>query len=208
MAKEATVIYEKDPKKKSKRAGAKEHVHAVVPDTPVTGPKIKIPEPPSHVCTSTCTPQMKLVRPEACLARAAELGPVDTTAKVYSLLWPLIQGEDQEVFYVVPLDLRLNLRGGVVEVHRGARTHVEVTRVDCFRAAVVAGATHYIAVHGHPSGVAKPSKADRELHRTLAEFTRKTSRGEVKLLDSVVIGRGQYASIRDGGRVRGVKEVP
>jgi RadC-like JAB domain len=144
-----------------------------------------------------CLPTIKIERSEhynECLARAEKLGPIKSPAKVYELLGPSLEKEEQEVLIVVPLDVKYRLRGGVVEAHRGSRSRVEVAGADILRAVLITGASYFILVHCHPSGKATASPADKKLTTAVG----KAAHGiDVVLLDHIVIGRGQYYSIRE-----------
>jgi RadC-like JAB domain len=147
---------------------------------------------------TVCLPTIKVERSahyNECLERARALGKINTPAKVYELIGPTLEKEDQEVLLVVPLDVHYKLRGGVVEVHRGSRSRVEVSTADILRAALVAGASHYILAHCHPSGSARASRADKALTKSVERATKSI---DVVFLDHVVVGRGEYYSIREG----------
>ena len=55
-----------------------------------------------------------------------------------------------------------------------------------------------ILVHNHPSGYPEPSDADINLTR---QFTRATSFFDIRLLDHVIIGDGEFASLNQNGLV-------
>jgi proteasome lid subunit RPN8/RPN11 len=174
----------------------KDHVHAVTTAPGTTGPKVPIEKEES----CGCAPQAVVVRDEstnACLAEAAKLGPIRTTRKVYELVRSITEVSDQELFIVVPLDARYQLRGGVITVHKGNRASVEVSTAEVLRAVVLSGASNYVAVHCHPSGKCSPSKADHALTKHLERATKVTFGEEVVMLDHVVVGRREFYSIRE-----------
>jgi DNA repair protein RadC len=53
-----------------------------------------------------------------------------------------------------------------------------------------------IVVHNHPSGEATPSIDDIEVTRQLVAAGRLL---DIELLDHLIIGRGQYVSLRERG---------
>jgi DNA repair protein RadC len=67
---------------------------------------------------------------------------------------------------------------------------------ELFRAAVQIGAAAVIAAHNHPSGQSKPSGDDIGLTGRLG---RAGSILGIDLLDHLVMGRGQWTSIRSAG---------
>jgi DNA repair protein RadC len=64
---------------------------------------------------------------------------------------------------------------------------------DCLRLPIKRGATGIVALHNHPSGNPSPSEADLDVARYLAAAG---TFFQIKLIDSIVIGDGTYASIR------------
>jgi hypothetical protein len=146
---------------------------------------------------SNAVPWVKVTRDvdrySAAVKTADKIGPIKDTCKVYDLLGDALNKEDQEVFCVVLLDLRGNLRG-VCEVARGQRSRVTVGVADVLRPVIASGAEGYLVVHQHPSGKAMPSKADRDLTRLIAEATKPYGK-DVCFIDHVVIGIGQAYSI-------------
>lgn len=140
--------------------------------------------------TSSSVPWVKVTRDvdrySAAVRTADKIGPIKDARAVYTLLGDALNKEDQEVFCVVLLDLRGNLRG-VCEVARGQRSRVTVGVADVLRPVIASGAEGYIVVHNHPSGKASPSKADRDLTRLIAEATKPYGK-DVCFIDHVVIG--------------------
>jgi hypothetical protein len=125
---------------------------------------------------------------------AAKHGAIRNATQVYALVGPALNKEDQEVFLVIPLNLRGELKASPYEVARGQRSRVAVDPSDVLRAALDAGAEGYIVVHCHPTGKAKPSKADIDLTETLKAATKPYGKS-LCLLDHVVIGNGEAYSI-------------
>jgi hypothetical protein len=146
-----------------------------------------------------CIPWVKIARDpekyEACLAQARALGPIKGDRKVYDLLAPALMKEDQEVFCVVLLDVRMQVRG-VSEVHRGARSRVGVSVADVMRLVLREGAEGFVVVHNHPSGKGSPSKADEELTEAFRAAV-KPYEPDVVFVDHIVIGAGEYYSFAD-----------
>jgi DNA repair protein RadC len=139
-------------------------------------------------------------RYESSVRTADKIGPIKTPKKIYELLGETLNQEDQEVFIVVLLDLRGNLRG-VCEVARGQRSRVTVGPADVLRPVLTAGAEGFIVCHNHPSGKAEPSKADRDLTKKIAEATKPYGK-DVCFIDHCVVGLRQVYSICEGKMYR------
>lgn len=142
---------------------------------------------------------------EACIAHWARKGPIANARAVYELLHERLSQEDQEVFLVVILDVRGNLRG-VSEVARGQRSRVGVGITDVMRVVraskvvdpvLLAGGESFLVVHNHPTGNPRPSEADRDLYREIQRAVAPYG-SELIFLDHVVIGMGRFYSIAEG----------
>jgi DNA repair protein RadC len=129
----------------------------------------------------------------AAMKRAKEYGPIDGPRAVYDLLEPALSKEDQEVFLVVLLDVRSQLRG-VAEVHRGGRSRVSVSTPDVLRVVIASGAEMFIVVHNHPTGDPTPSNADKELTEAIGKAAKEV---DVVCADHVIVGRGKFYSFAD-----------
>jgi proteasome lid subunit RPN8/RPN11 len=146
-----------------------------------------------------CTPDVQLAvdpaRHAQCQAVAKKLGAIDTPAKAYALIAGYMESCDQEVVIVVLLNVHFRYLG-MVEVARGQRARVAVDTTDILRPVLAAGAKSYFFSHCHPSGHAKPSDADRALTKNVEKAT-KLFHQEITFLDHIVVGKGEYFSIRE-----------
>jgi RadC-like JAB domain len=146
---------------------------------------------------SNAVPWVKVTRDvdrySAAMKTADKIGPIKGPREVYDLLGDALNKEDSEVFVVILLDLRGNLRG-VCEVARGQRSRVTIGVADVLRPVIASGAEGYIVAHNHPSGKCNPSKADRDLTRLIAEATKPYGK-DVCFIDHCVIGIGEVYSI-------------
>ena len=136
---------------------------------------------------------------------AKRFGPVSNGYAVYRLLGDVAAREDQEVAWVVLLDIHGECRG-VQEIARGARDHVGIDLPDALRAAQILGCKYLVLVHNHPTGYAVPSDDDAALTRDVEIASYQSG---LLLLDHVVLGLGQFYSFREralfaveGGKVR------
>lgn len=142
-------------------------------------------------------------------ALASTIGPLETDQALARLLTPYLAAQEQEVFVVVGLDLRNELRT-FTEVHRGSRDRCYVEPSDVLRAALVDGCVGFVVAHNHPSGDARVSREDRTLTAVLAGAARPfATSGEgapgsgLVMLDHLVIGgSGTYYSFRRGRQGR------
>lgn len=144
--------------------------------------------------------------------RGRALGTAVQPRQVYDLVAPAIAKENQEVFLVLPLDLRGQLLSRPVEIARGQRDRVAIDPSDVFRPVVVHNAKGFVVVHCHPSGVARPSQADKSLTAAIETATPIALGGDVVFVDHVIVAstgaRGEYYSFREntvhkvGGRGR------
>ncbi|HYM69765.1 MAG TPA: JAB domain-containing protein [bacterium] len=165
---------------------------AVIPDVPAPAKRTRR----SKAC---CTPDIQLAvdpaRHAQCQTVAKKLGAIDTPAKAYALIAPYMESCDQEVVVVVLLNVHFRYLG-MVEVARGQRARVAVDTTDILRPVLAAGAKSYFFSHCHPSGHAKPSEADRALTKNVEKAT-KLFHQEITFLDHLVVGKGEYFSIRE-----------
>ena len=112
---------------------------------------------------------------------------------VFRLIHPRLAGIEQELFFVIGIDIRNQLLD-VIEVGRGSVHAVEVHPREVFRPLVRMAAAGAVLVHNHPSGDATPSFEDCALTRRMQEV------GDVigiPVIDHVVISDGDYRSVRE-----------
>jgi DNA repair protein RadC len=112
-------------------------------------------------------------------------------------LLPTYGGRAIEQFGIVVLDAKHRvLRTTVVSV--GTLDGIVVQPRDVFREAAAAGAAALVLFHNHPSGDPTPSPEDVELTARLV------AAGDlmgIPVLDHVVLGDGQFCSLRETGRI-------
>lgn len=78
----------------------------------------------------------------------------------------------------------------------GTLSHVEVHPREIVREAMKCNAAALILAHNHPSGRAEPSKADRVITERIVKACLFM---EIRVLDHLVIGRGEYVSFAERG---------
>ena len=110
-----------------------------------------------------------------------------------------LHGRRNELFVAVFLDNRHRpiayeeLFRGTVD---GATVHPRVV----VRRALTHNAAAIVVAHGHPSGVAEPSTADRAITKRLAEALALV---DVRLIDHFVVGDGEVVSFAERGLLCG-----
>jgi DNA repair protein RadC len=67
---------------------------------------------------------------------------------------------------------------------------------EVFRAAVIGAAYGVVLMHNHPSGEPRPSEADKQMTRLLANAGQML---RIPVLDHVIIGSPDYFSFREAG---------
>lgn len=129
-------------------------------------------------------------------ARAARRGRVvSTPVDVAEIMRPLCVGIDQERFWALALNTK-NMLLRVIPISSGSINASIVSPSLLFREAIQLGASSVVACHFHPSNDPTPSGSDIQLTRRLVKA------GDVlgiEVLDHVVIGGNEHASLRDLG---------
>jgi DNA repair protein RadC len=156
----------------------------------------------SHSCsTGTCQPFTTLVRDEAkfnaCMALAAEIGELSSSKNVVKLIRGHMGKQDQEIFIVVTLDMRGQLRD-FVEVGRGQRHRVATDIEDIIRPIILSGCDGAIVAHCHPSGKAEPSDADDDLTQSIKKGMA-VACPTIKFLDHLIVTPFESYSFADNG---------
>ena len=129
---------------------------------------------------------------EARLRRGTALTSLSLTRRY---LESRLRGRRNEVFVAVFLDSRHQpiayeeLFSGTVH---GATVHPRVV----VRRALMHNAAALVVGHGHPSGVAEPSVADRAITKRLAEALTLV---DIRLIDHFVVGDGESVSFAERG---------
>lgn len=80
----------------------------------------------------------------------------------------------------------------------GTINSVEVHPREIVREALKRNAAALILAHNHPSGLAEPSRADRVITQQIVQACTLMN---IRVLDHMVIGRGEYVSFAERGWV-------
>jgi DNA repair protein RadC len=84
------------------------------------------------------------------------------------------------------------------EMFTGTLTQTSVYPREVVRRALTLNAGAVVLAHNHPSGLAEPSRADEYLTQTLKSALQLV---DVRVLDHIVVGRGQVVSMAERGLV-------
>lgn len=122
---------------------------------------------------------------------------VTTSADAYDLLSPKLGDLTQEAFWIILLDRRSHVLA-IEEIHRGGMAAMVVDPKIIFQRAFERKACSIILSHNHPSGSPSPSMEDIRL-------TEKIKAGgnymDIRILDHIIIGEGEYYSFADEGKL-------
>lgn len=114
---------------------------------------------------------------------------------IRTLLQLRLMPQDHEVFTVVFLDARHGVIA-VEDLFHGSLTGAAVYVGQVVRRALLVNCAAVVVAHNHPSGIAEPSAADRELTERLRQAMALV---EIRLLDHVVIGAESQVSFAERG---------
>ena len=135
--------------------------------------------------TMTLATRIKALRPDD---RPQIQGPED----VYGLLGSEMAALDHEQLRVVLLDTK-NRVLRVALVYQGSVNSAQVRVAEVFKDAVRQNAPGIVVVHNHPSGDPTPSAADVAL---TTEVHRAGQILGIDVVDHLIVGQGQYRSLR------------
>ena len=124
--------------------------------------------------------------------------PLTSPREAADFIRPILENEPVEVFIVVCLSTKLRVLC-YHELSRGCLDGTTVHPREVFKAAILGNAGAVILGHNHPSGDPSPSPDDAALTRRFVEC------GEllgIQVVDSIIIGDGNYYSFKETGRFR------
>lgn len=108
-----------------------------------------------------------------------------------------LQNLEHETFYCVWLDAQ-NRVISFEEMFRGTLTQASVYPREIVKAALRNNAASVLLAHNHPSGFAEPSDSDERL---TDELKRALALIGVRVLDHLIIGRGEITSFAERGMI-------
>lgn len=120
---------------------------------------------------------------------------IRTPDDVAAIVMPTLRHELQEHATVLVLSTKNHVLG-IMTIGIGSLNACIVHPREVFRAAILSNAASVIFVHNHPSGDPAPSREDIELTNKLVEAGKIL---DIPLLDSVIIGDGEFESLKEKG---------
>ncbi len=122
---------------------------------------------------------------------------------VYALLGQRVSTLDYEIFWVLILDRKNQLRCEPIDVTSGILDASLVHPREVFREAIRYAAGNIVLAHNHPSGDPTPSAEDLRITQQLVDAGKVI---DIKVMDHVILGHGQptnknYTSLRESGLV-------
>lgn len=127
--------------------------------------------------------------------RLMEREPLRTPDVTREFLQSHLSDEEREIFMVIFLDNQ-NRVIKHCRMFAGTLSYVEVHPREIVREAIKLNAAALILAHNHPSGNAEPSRADRVITERVIKSCNFM---EIKVLDHLVIGRGEIVSFAERG---------
>jgi len=124
---------------------------------------------------------------------ALENRVVSSTGQMLDYFNSSLAHREREIFQVVFFDNQHRIIH-TSEMFSGTFNSVEVHPREIVREALKRNAAALILAHNHPSGLAEPSRADRHITQ---QIVRACSLMNIRVLDHIVIGRGEYVSFAE-----------
>lgn len=114
---------------------------------------------------------------------------------VYNLVKEDLENEKQENFFVIYLNIKLNIIKKEI-LFKGGDTSAYIDVNMMFKNAILCGAKNIICVHNHPSGDSSPSKEDMNITENIRSLSKIT---KINLLDHIIVGKNEYFSFKEMG---------
>lgn len=121
--------------------------------------------------------------------------PFNSPESVKAFLALLVEGEEREKFGVLYLDNQHFLIKDEI-LFAGTLAEASVWPREVVKAALLCNASAVIVFHNHPSGLAEPSQADRQITRRLSDALALVG---ISILDHFVIGHDDMVSFAKRG---------
>jgi DNA repair protein RadC len=141
---------------------------------------------------------------QQCAAYVAEVKPeCHNPEDVVNVMRPLVDGQEQESFWVILVNTKNRMKQAPVRVTLGLLDSSMVHPREVFRVAVQNAASGIILAHNHPSGDPTPSAEDCSITK---RFVEAGSILGIRVIDHVIIGQKTattpgYCSLREKGLV-------
>ena len=122
-------------------------------------------------------------------------GPLTSPTQTADFFIHQLRDQSREVFAILYLDNRHHVTY-YEELFHGTLNGATVHPREVVKSALKHNAAAVIIAHNHPSGIAEPSRADTSLTNKLQNALGLV---DVRLLDHLVIGDGEFVSMSDRG---------
>ena len=126
-----------------------------------------------------------------------EARQASSPSAIVKMIEPDMRGLKQEVLIGIALDVKNNVIAKR-EIYRGTLDASVVHPREIYHFAIEHQAASVIICHNHPSGDPTPSIEDRQVTKQLAKAGELM---QIKLLDHIIIGDGNYVSLRQDGEI-------
>lgn len=120
---------------------------------------------------------------------------VTSSEQMLDFLHSSLAHREREVFQVTFLNNQHRIIN-TCEMFSGTINSVEVHPREIVREALKCNAAALVIAHNHPSGIAQPSGADRDITQKIACAC---SLFNIRVLDHIIIGRGEHVSFAERG---------
>lgn len=124
--------------------------------------------------------------------------PIKNSLEAYRHFGKEIENSTQENFLVIYMDNQHRYISSKI-IFKGTINQSIVHPREVFKEALRENSNSIIVMHNHPSGVLTPSKADDKVTMQLVEAGNMIG---VQLIDHLIVGRGNYYSYIEEGRLR------
>lgn len=101
---------------------------------------------------------------------------------------------NEEYMYVVSLDSGSHVKG-VYELAHGCHKFVTAYSKELFTFLLLSGATQFVVVHNHPSGILEPSEQDK---KWTASMQMSANILHIDFLEHIIVTEDGFITIKDG----------
>lgn len=129
------------------------------------------------------------------VSKSSFVGILDSVESIGEYIVPRFYGEKDEVIYIINLDAKLKVINSRC-IARGQAETVGFSVRKAVEAALAANASAVILAHNHTSGIALPSREDKEATARLFEALRAV---DIVLLDHIIVADDDFVSLAESG---------
>ncbi|MBS3151399.1 DNA repair protein RadC [Candidatus Woesearchaeota archaeon] len=126
--------------------------------------------------------------------------PITSARDIYNIMSDKVKGYKKEILFAIMLDTSREIIN-IKKISVGILNSTLVHPREVFKEAIKESSDSIILVHNHPRGNSAPSQPDIEATNILIESGRTLS---IPVLDHIIIGRGDYYSFAEKGKLAGI----